>query len=93
MVGGSAGGIQALIELLSGLPADFPTPILVVQHLSAALSSHLPEVVGRRTALQVKWAEDGEPMRPGTVYVAPPDRHLLVRAENRIGLSSADPVG
>jgi two-component system chemotaxis response regulator CheB len=93
VVGGSAGGIPVLIKLLSALPAHFPLPILVVQHLSATLPSRLPDVLGWRTPLRVKWAEDGEALEPGTVYVAPPDRHLLVRPENRIALSSADRVG
>ena len=93
VIGGSAGGISALIKLLSALPASFPLPILVVQHLSATLPSRLPEVLGRRTPLRVKWAEHGELIEAGTVYVAPPDWHLLVRPQNRIALSLADRLG
>lgn len=93
VIGGSAGGIPALRKILSGLPADFPLPILVVQHLSATLPSRLPEVLAWRTALRVKWAEDGGPMQASTVYVAPPDQHLLVKPKNRIALSSADRMG
>jgi two-component system chemotaxis response regulator CheB len=93
VIGGSAGGIPALITLLSALPADFPVPILVVQHLSAKLPSRLPEVLGRRTDLAVKWAEDGERMGAGTVHVAPRDQHLLLRPGHRLALSSADRVG
>lgn len=92
-IGGSAGGISALIGVLSSLPATFPLPILVVQHLSATLPSRLPEVLGWRTPLRVKWAEHGEALAPGTVYVAPPDRHLLVGAGHRVALSSAERVG
>ena len=93
VIGGSAGGIPALIALLSSLPADFPCPILLVQHLSATLPSQLPAVLGYRTALRVKWAEHGEAIRPGTVYVAPRDRHLVVEPGPRIALSWADRVG
>jgi two-component system, chemotaxis family, protein-glutamate methylesterase/glutaminase len=89
VIGGSAGGIPALISLLSALPASFPLPILVVQHLSAEAPSHLPAVIGRRTALAAKWANHGEPARARTVYFAPPNRHLLVGPDFRIALSSA----
>jgi two-component system, chemotaxis family, protein-glutamate methylesterase/glutaminase len=93
VIGGSAGGIPALITLLAALPADFPFPILVVQHLSAKVPSRLPEVLGQRTDLTVKWAEDGERMRPGTVHVAPRDQHLLAKPDRLLALSSADRVG
>ena len=93
VVGGSAGGIQALISLLNTLPADFPLPILVVQHLSRQMPSRLPEVLQWRTKRAVKWAEDEEPIKPGVVYVAPADHHLLVRPDHRLVLSSAPPLG
>ena len=93
VISASAGGIPALMDLLSRLPADFALSILVVQHLSAKLPSRLPEVLGFRTPLKVKWAEDGEALNPGTVHVAPRDRHLLVGPGYRIALSSADRVG
>ncbi|HEY8614419.1 MAG TPA: chemotaxis protein CheB, partial [Roseomonas sp.] len=93
VVGGSAGGIPALISLLKALPTDFPLPILVVQHLSRKVPSRLPEVLQWHTRWAVKWAEDGEPIRPGMVYVGPADRHLLVEPDQRLVLSSAPPVG
>lgn len=93
VIGGSAGGIPALISLLSALPAAFPLPVLVVQHLSTRMPSMLPKVLGWRTDLRVKWAEDGERMRPGTVHIAPADRHLLARPGHRLALSSAPRVG
>ncbi|WP_210529648.1 chemotaxis protein CheB [Rubellimicrobium arenae] len=93
VIGASAGGIAALHDLLSRLSADFPLPVLLAQHLSATLPSKLPEVLGYRTGLRTKWAEDGEALRPGTVFVAPPDRHLLVGPERRLALSSAERVG
>src|SRR5689334_10941707 len=62
VIGASAGGIAALISLPDALPADFPMPILLVLHLAAkpAQASNLPAVLGWRTRLRVKWAEDGE---------------------------------
>lgn len=92
VIGGSAGGIQGLIGLLSPLPADFSLPILIVQHLSRTWPSKLPSVLGRKTALAVKWAEDAELMRPGTAYIAPPDAHLLVTPKGRLTLSGAPQV-
>jgi two-component system, chemotaxis family, protein-glutamate methylesterase/glutaminase len=93
VIGGSAGSIQPLMSILSGLPSDFPFPILVVQHLSAKNVSQLATVIGRCTRLTVKWAEDGEVMKPGTVYLAPADYHLMMMTDERIGLSSGDKIG
>jgi two-component system chemotaxis response regulator CheB len=93
VIGGSAGGIPALQCILSQLPANFRLPILLVQHLSAKYPSRLTEVLSYHTALNVKWAEHGEVMRPGTVYVAPQDQHLLVSLGQRLALSDADRVG
>jgi len=93
VIGGSAGGFPALASLLSALPPDFGLPILVVLHLSATQPSKLPAVVGYHTPLRVKWAEHGERMRAGIVYVAPPDRHLLVREGERVALSQSERRG
>jgi two-component system, chemotaxis family, protein-glutamate methylesterase/glutaminase len=83
----SAGGVSALRDLLSSLPADFPIPVLIVQHLDPRHESVLAEVIGRRTPLQVKMAESDESVKPGVVYVAPPDRHLLVNAQGTLTLA------
>lgn len=85
----SMGGIPALRTILSSLPADFPAAILVVQHLSPNHPSRLPEVLSQRTALKVKPAATGEVLRPGTVYVAVPARHLLVQPNGVLLLSDA----
>ncbi|HJU17594.1 MAG TPA: chemotaxis protein CheB [Stellaceae bacterium] len=78
---GSAGGIPALIELLAVLPASFPFPIIVAQHLSPTLPSTLPAVLASRAPLAVKWAEPGERPVGGVVYVVPPGRRLVVAAD------------
>jgi two-component system chemotaxis response regulator CheB len=93
VIGASAGGIKALMALLSHLQVDFPYPIHLVLHLSAAKNSELDKVLGKITPLRVKWAEDGEVAMPGTVYIAPRDRHLLIVPGDRIALSSAERVG
>jgi len=76
-IGASAGGLQALTEVLRPLPADFPA-ILVVQHLDPSHKSHLASLLARKTGKKVKQAQHGEPILPGIVYIAPPDEHLLV---------------
>jgi len=83
----SVGGLQAISTVLSALPADFPAAILVVQHLSPKFPSQLSEVLSRRTALRVKPAATGDVLRPGTVYVAVPARHLLVEPNGTLLLS------
>lgn len=82
----SAGGIQALQAVLSALPANFPIPIAIVQHRTAALPNRLAEVLGARSSLSVKIAREGEIMAPGTVYLAPPDRHLTVGRDRSVRL-------
>jgi len=92
VVATSLGGREALEMLLAPLPVDLPVPILVVQHIGAQSRSQLPEMLARRTRLAVRHAELDEPLRASTVYVAPPDRHLLVGPGPRCILSDAAPV-
>jgi two-component system chemotaxis response regulator CheB len=84
----SAGGLEALSEVLRAIPTEFPLPILIVQHLAPQRVSHLAEILGRRTGLRVKQAEDHEVLTVGTVYIAPPDRHLTVDGGGRVALTS-----
>lgn len=77
-LGASAGGLNALSQVLRSLSKTFPSSIVVVQHLSPGHKSWIANLLGRSTALTVKQAEHGEILLPGTVYTAPPDEHLLV---------------
>jgi two-component system, chemotaxis family, protein-glutamate methylesterase/glutaminase len=77
-IAASAGGLKALSEVLSAVPGDFPAAIVVVQHLDPRHRSLMADILGRRTAMPVKQAEDGDILRPGGVFIAPPDNHLLV---------------
>jgi two-component system, chemotaxis family, protein-glutamate methylesterase/glutaminase len=79
-IGGSWGGLYALMELLGSLPTDFPCPVLVVQHRANYDSDEhrLAHVLSRYSALPVTDADDREAPRPGHVYLAPADYHLLV---------------
>ncbi|MCD9874272.1 chemotaxis protein CheB [Streptomyces guryensis] len=91
-VASSAGGINGLVTLLGALDAGFPVPVLVVQHLDPRHRTVIAEVLDRRTELDVKLAEDHERTRPGTVYIAPPNRHLLVRPGGLLTLTDSEPV-
>lgn len=86
-IGASAGGIKALETLLAGLPANLPVPILIVQHLDPHHKSLMAEIMQRHSKLRVIEAVDGDTMKPSTVYIAPPNRHLLVN-EGNIQLTS-----
>ncbi len=88
----SAGGLTALSRILESLPADFPAPIVVVQHVDPRHRSLMAEILGKRTALRVKEAEEGERISRGTVYIAPPDRHLLVNADGSLSLTQTELV-
>jgi two-component system chemotaxis response regulator CheB len=79
VIGASAGGIDALIEVVRGLPRDLPATIFVVVHISPHAISQLPSILGRAGTLKAKHPDHGETIAAGTIYVAPPDRHMLVR--------------
>ena len=78
VVGASAGGVEALIQLVGKLPADWPASLFVVLHLPAGATSVLPQILHRHGALRAAHARDREPIEHDRIYVAPPDRHLLV---------------
>ena len=88
----SAGGLKALSHVLAALPADFPASIVVVQHLDPRHRSLMADILSRRTALQVKQAEEGGRLTPGMAYIAPPNRHLLVNPDGTLSLSQSELV-
>jgi two-component system chemotaxis response regulator CheB len=79
-IGSSAGGVEALHVVASALPTGFPATVLVVQHMDPRHKSMLAGLLARRCRLPVRQAVRGEPAVVGTVYIAPPDAHLIVRA-------------
>jgi two-component system chemotaxis response regulator CheB len=96
-IAASTGGPAALQQIFSQLPASFPVPILVVQHIARGFTAGLAHWLSGDTRLRMKVAELGEMAEPGTVYIAPDDRHLGVKRGNggelRIVLDNANPVG
>ena len=85
----SLGGLRAYSKVLSALPADFPAAVLLVQHRDPRYAGLLPELLGRRTELRVRAAAHGDRLRPGTVYVAPVDRQLLLAPDRTLALCPA----
>jgi len=79
-IGASAGGLPALMKIVPNLEPEGPA-VLIVQHLDPRHKSQIPQLLARRTSIHVKEAEDGEPIRRGTIYVGPADEHLLVSDE------------
>jgi two-component system chemotaxis response regulator CheB len=92
-IAASTGGPAALHHILTALPADLPVPILLVQHLSRGFGHGFAEWLDKASPLRVKLAEQGEALRPGTVYVAGDDHHLCLSASRRVHLSTAPAVG
>jgi two-component system chemotaxis response regulator CheB len=92
VIGASAGGVEALNELLPALPASLQASLFIVLHLPRERPSLLVEIYEKRCALPVREAEDKEPVEPGTVYFAPPDYHMLIEQSRQIALSADEPV-
>jgi two-component system chemotaxis response regulator CheB len=78
VIGASAGGVEALTQIIRSLPAEFPAPVCIVLHIPPESPSLLATILGRQRTLEVKDGATGDELRPGTVYVAPPDHHLIV---------------
>lgn len=91
-IGVSAGGVKALHLLLSNLPANFPLPILIVQHIGPETGDGLARLLDEYASLRVKEADEQERILPGTVYLAPPNYHLLVERGGYLSLSADPPV-
>ena len=90
-VGASTGGPQALAEFLARLPADFPRPLLVVQHIAAGFTSGLAEWLGKVTPLPVRVAQNGQKAMNGVVHIAPDGFHMGVRQGGFLSLAKDPP--
>ncbi|HEY0833194.1 MAG TPA: chemotaxis protein CheB [Azospirillum sp.] len=87
VIGCSAGGLEALREILHGLPADFPVPIVVVAHHGADGDQLMAEVLERDSLLKVSTVEEKQPATPGHVHLAPGAYHLLVESDGTFSLT------
>ena len=80
VIGASAGGVDALLRAIEGLPSDLPAAVFLVLHIPPHSPSTLPTILSKGGPLKALHARDGEPIRPGQIYVAPPDNHLLLES-------------
>lgn len=88
VIGSSAGGLQALSYLLEGIPENFNLPIVIVQHRSRSEREILEEVLQGKCKLKIKQADEKERVTGNTVYIAPPDYHLLIEQDETFSLSA-----
>jgi two-component system chemotaxis response regulator CheB len=86
-IGASAGGIRVIRLILKALEPAVPAPILIVQHMHPSAGGLLGETIGRYTVLPVLEIEDKAPVRPGFVYVAPPNYHVLLEDPTQFALT------
>ncbi len=91
-IAASAGGVTALGDILGKLPAAFEAIVVCVQHLDPRHRSLMPLVLGRRSTLPVAEAAEGMRLEPGNVYLAPPDRHMLVNRDRTVSLTQSELV-
>jgi two-component system chemotaxis response regulator CheB len=92
VIGASAGGFEALLAVLKGLPPTYPMPLVAVLHLPENHESRLPELFGYRLELTVREACDKDALAPGVLYFAPAGYHLLVETDRTFSLSCEDRV-
>jgi two-component system, chemotaxis family, protein-glutamate methylesterase/glutaminase len=79
VIGASLSGIDALCELVSKLPAGFPAPIFIAQHVASHSPGMLPYLLSKAGPLPAIHPKNAMLFEPGTIYVAPPDRHMLIQ--------------
>lgn len=87
VIGGSLAGMKTLCSLIDHLPSSFPAPILAVLHAEPK-GSESAKMLGECTAMPVSFGADGDKVEPGRVYLAPPDRHLIVASPGVLGLAA-----
>ena len=92
VIGDSAGGFEALLAVLKGLPASYPMPLVAVLHLPETHESRLAELFGYRLSLRVREARDKETLEAGVLYFAPPGYHLSIETDRSFSLSCEDRV-
>jgi two-component system chemotaxis response regulator CheB len=92
VIGGSAGSLNVLIQILPKLNPDLPVAIVIVLHRKGASDSTLPIFLASRTTLRVKEAEEKEDIEAGSIYVAPADYHLLLEQDGTFSLDYSEKV-
>lgn len=92
VIGGSAGSLETMLTIVGSFPENTMGVYIIIVHRKNTGDSILTELVSTRTKLRVREIEDKEPIIAGTIYLAPPDYHLLVENENEFSLDSSEKV-
>ncbi|RYD80122.1 MAG: chemotaxis protein CheB [Sphingobacteriales bacterium] len=92
IIGGSSGSLEVIMKILPKLKKDFSIPVVIIMHRNTVSDSALTELLASRTFLTVKEAEDKDQLEPGSIYIAPPDYHLLIEADGTISLDASERV-
>lgn len=92
VMGASLGGITAVSSIVNALPKDFPVPIAVVIHTATASLNLMDHMIQPFTGLPVRYAQDGDEIKAGHLYLAPPDHHLVIAEQNRFGLDGGPKI-
>lgn len=92
VIGGSAGSLEIILDVVSKLPADSYATFIIVLHRKSDSESLLENLIASRTHLDVKEVEDKDHILPNTIYIAPPDYHLLVENEHSFSLDISEKV-
>ena len=92
VIGASAGGIQAYLHIVKQIPADFKTPVVLVQHILSNQTSSFARILNNQTPLAVLEIEDKLAIKPGHIYTAPPGYHVLIEQDGTFALSVDAPV-
>lgn len=92
IIGGSAGSIEVLLKVFSGIIPSIQSPLIVVLHRKYSADSSLQEVIAHRAPLPVREVEDKDPIVPGTIFLAPADYHLLVENERQFSLDLSEKI-
>ena len=92
IIGGSAGSLDVLLKVLPGLDAHLPFPIIMVLHRKPGKDNLLTDLLAHKTKLLVKELEEKEKMKPATVYITPPNYHLLIEKDKTFSLDASEKV-
>jgi len=92
IIGGSAGSLDIILNILPLLHAGLPFPLIIVLHRKSSIDSNLSELLSTKTFLTVKEAEDKDSLSKGNIYIAPADYHLLVENDNILSLDFSEKV-
>ena len=92
IIGGSAGSLQVILDIISSIRPDFPVPVLIVLHRNSAFESSLEELFASKSHATIKEIEEKEPILPGVIYIAPADYHVLMEEDQTFSLDYSESI-